>query len=157
MDHKAEASRPIHQYLTKDHDRLGDLLGRAIAGVDGMDGEAYRTFRAGLLRHIGLEEKLLFPLVKRTDDSNAAAMVSRLHQEHALFSAMLVPTPTIDIVTQLRDLLADHNVREESADGVYALAERTSGRDAERLAAELRASPDVRVAPHYDTELAREN
>ena len=50
-------------YLMEDHERLHRLLARA-AG-EPFDHEAFEQFRGGLLRHIGIEEKLLFSEVRR--------------------------------------------------------------------------------------------
>ena len=47
----------IRRYLADDHTRLGALLEKAWAKPGLIDREAYAEFRAGLLRHIGLEEK----------------------------------------------------------------------------------------------------
>jgi hypothetical protein len=151
------APGPVHAYLAEDHDRLGRLLDRALAGNDSLDIVSYDAFRSGLLRHIGLEERLLFPPARRLGDVSVQAMIGRLHQEHALFAAMLVPTPTVELLTQLRELLGAHNLREEGPDGIYELTERVAGDQASALAAELRAGPEARVAPHYDTALALEN
>jgi hypothetical protein len=157
MDSQPAGRGPVHAYLAQDHDRLGRLLDGALANPESIDQASYDVFRAGLLRHIGLEEKLLFPPARRLGDASVQAMVARLHQEHALFAAMLVPTPTVELLTQLRGLLGAHNVREEGPDGIYEIAERIAGDQVGALAAELRAGPEARVAPHYDTELAREN
>ncbi|HZT08881.1 MAG TPA: hemerythrin domain-containing protein [Chloroflexota bacterium] len=147
---------PVHQYLAGDHDRLGRLLDDALQPAS-MDLASYEAFRAGLLRHIGLEEKLVFPVARRTGDAATQAMISRLHQEHALFAAMLVPTPTVEILSQLRDLLVSHNQREEAPGGMYQIAERIAGGEVKALADQLRAGPEARVAAHFDTALVHEN
>ncbi len=118
---------PVHHYLALDHDRLGILLDRALAGPGDIDLDSYKAFRAGLLRHIGLEERLLFPSARRLGDRATQEMINRLHREHALFAAMLVPQPTAEILSQLRDLLGDHNKREEQPSGLYEVAERIAG------------------------------
>ena len=148
---------PIHRYLADDHDRLGTLLDRALGQADDIETDSYEAFRSGLLRHIGLEEKLLFPSARRMGDARILEMVDRLHREHAVFAAMLVPKPTAKVLGQMRDLLAHHNAREESTGGLYEVAELIAGENSDALAAELRAGPMARVAPHFDTELAHEN
>jgi hypothetical protein len=50
----------IHQHFASDHQRLDDLLERATSGQT-IDTAAYHQFRAGLLKHIGMEEKILLP------------------------------------------------------------------------------------------------
>jgi hypothetical protein len=49
----------IFQYLVEDHLHLGDALRRATERSHVIEPLAYSEFRAGLLRHIGIEEKNL--------------------------------------------------------------------------------------------------
>jgi hypothetical protein len=54
------ARGPVASFLAGDHVRLDALLRRATA-PRAIDEAAYAEFRAGLLRHIGMEEKILLP------------------------------------------------------------------------------------------------
>jgi iron-sulfur cluster repair protein YtfE (RIC family) len=56
---------PISGLFADDHRRLEALLDRATAGSGPIDRELFEQFRAGLLRHIGMEEKVLFPAAQR--------------------------------------------------------------------------------------------
>src|SRR6185295_2002294 len=107
-------------------------------------------FRQGLLRHIGMEEKILLPAAHRVRDGEPLPIAAQLRLDHGAIAALLVPTPTPTIVAALRAILARHNGLEEGAEGVYARCERLAGNDAETLLAELRATPEVPVAPHDD-------
>jgi hypothetical protein len=49
---------PIHRLLADDHRRLDVLLDRATADPARIDRAAYAAFRAGPLKHIGMEEKI---------------------------------------------------------------------------------------------------
>ncbi|MBZ0119582.1 MAG: hypothetical protein K8H88_21505, partial [Sandaracinaceae bacterium] len=51
------------EHLIADHARLHALLQRALAS--GFDPEPFAEFRAGLLRHIGIEEKVLLVAARR--------------------------------------------------------------------------------------------
>ncbi len=53
---ESEPAGPITDFLVEDHRRLESLLQQAVAHAEQ---EAYAQFRAGLLRHIGMEEKIL--------------------------------------------------------------------------------------------------
>lgn len=53
----------IHSFLSQDHARLDALLIRATSHPEVVDAASYADFRAGLLRHIAIEEKVLFPAV----------------------------------------------------------------------------------------------
>ena len=139
------------RYLRADHERLEALLARTTARPEAIDLEAYDAFRlVGLLRHIGLEEKILLPAARRRRVPAAA----RLRLDHGALAALFVPTPTRAIVAAIRAILAEHNRIEEAPGGVYDLCEQLAGAaDAELLAA-LRAAPEVPVSP-YSTETRR--
>src|SRR5262249_24468024 len=56
----AAVSGPLRAFFATDHDRLDALLRGALAGTGPIDLALFGAFRAGLLRHIGMEEKVLF-------------------------------------------------------------------------------------------------
>jgi hypothetical protein len=58
-------SGPLTDLLAGDHTRLDGLLRRALTAGGAVDRAASAEFRAGLLRHISLEEKLLLPAAQR--------------------------------------------------------------------------------------------
>lgn len=110
-------SATVATTLSADHQRLGRLLSEARAGSE----DCYRAFRAGLLRHISVEEKVLLPLLRAADHPFPGATQLRL--DHAALVGMLVPPPTPELLTQISLLLTLHDPLEESADGLYALAD----------------------------------
>jgi hypothetical protein len=50
----------LHRFFAADHGRLDVLLRRAIADPARVDLAPFAELRAGILRHIGMEEKYLF-------------------------------------------------------------------------------------------------
>jgi len=144
----ARVTGPIARYLADDHARLDALLGRGAS-----DPAAYSEFRRGLLRHIGMEEKLLLPAAQRANGGKALPAAVRLRLDHGALAALLVPTPTPAIRAALRGILARHNALEEGPDGVYAACERLAGDDRAPLLAALRAFPEVPVNAHVDSDL----
>lgn len=62
---KNDKAGPITDFLVQDHGRLEGLLQTAVAQVGSVDQGTYDQFRAGLLRHIGMEEKILLPAAQR--------------------------------------------------------------------------------------------
>ena len=140
---------PIQRLLGEDHARLDALLSR---GPD--DAVAYAAFRSGLLRHIGMEEKVLLPAARRARGGQPLPAAARLRLDHGALAALLVPSPTPIIVRAIRGILARHNAIEEGPDGVYAVCERLAGADLDALVAALAAFADVPVSPHMDSELA---
>jgi hypothetical protein len=141
----------IRDLLEADHARLDALLARAAGGTrSALDLGAYAEFRAGLLRHIGLEEKILFPTARRLQGGEPLAQARQARLDHAALAALLVPTPTVDIVARLRALLALHNRLEEGPAGIYAACEELAIAELPALVARLRAAPPVPPAPHFD-------
>lgn len=141
---------PIARYLTDDHRRLDALLEQATADPRQLDAEAYAAFRAGLLRHIGMEEKILLPAAQAPRGGEPLPVASTLRLQHGAIAALLVPTPTPDVIATLRAVLAAHNPLEEGPQGLYDTCEALAGDEAEALAARLRAAAEVPVARHVD-------
>lgn len=140
---------PIAEHLTGDHCRLDGLLAAATRR-EPMDLDAYAAFRRGLLRHIGIEEKILLPAVERARDGVPLDTTARLRLDHGAIAALLVPTPTPAIVATLRHILGRHNEIEEGSDGLYATCDRILAADVAPLLAEMAQYPAVAVSPHND-------
>ena len=145
----------IHRFLAQDHDRLEALLRRSVTPLGDLDGEAYLAFRAGLARHIGMEEKILFAAVRRLGEEAAPADLRRLRDDHGKLVALLVPTPTPALVKQIQAILEPHDVIEEREGGVYDACERLLGAEAGDVLQQLVDAPDVPMRPYYDGPLVR--
>jgi hypothetical protein len=143
-----EGPGPIARLLGDDHARLDALLARAAC-----DPTAYAEFRKGLLRHIGMEEKILLPAAQRARGGEPLPAAGRLRLDHGALAALLVPTPTPTILAALRGILVRHNALEEGPDGVYAACEHLLGNEMTTLVAALETAPEVSVNPHVDSEL----
>jgi len=140
----------VTDYLVADHDRLHFLLALAAAG-EVVDREAFAGFRAGLLRHIAIEEKILFPAVRVASRGVPLSRARQLRIEHSAIVSLLVPTPDLALCGELAYLLGRHDAGEEGEAGVYAECERALGEVSSHALAELaRAYGEVRVAPHFD-------
>jgi hypothetical protein len=137
---------PVARYLIDDHARLDALLQRAVERLPAIDLEAYGEFRRGLLRHIGMEEKILLPTAQRARDGIPLLAAGRLRLDHGAIAALLVPVPDAAIVAALRAILAGHNRLEEGPGGVYEACDRLAGSAGVALAAQLRAFPEVPVS-----------
>ena len=129
--------------------RLAGLL-EAACRAESIDAQAFQPFRAGLLRHIGMEEKLLIPALKRASGPGFLAVARQMKLDHSALAALLVPTPTPGIVGRLKSLLDVHNAMEEGDGGVYEQCERLASKDRDELLAALRAARDVKLAPYQD-------
>jgi len=141
---------PLYRFLADDHVRLDLLLRRAVADPSRIDENAYAEFRAGLLKHIGLEEKILLPAAQTARGGEPLPIAARLRLDHGAIAALLVPPPTPRIVAVLREILRAHNRIEEGPGGLYDTCERLAGADVDGWVARLRNTPEVKVAPYND-------
>jgi hypothetical protein len=142
---------PLHRFFAADHGRLDGLLRRSIADPGRVDLVPFGEFRAGILRHIGMEEKYLFVVSKAARGGRPLDLAARLRVDHGAIAALLVPTPTPAIVDDLLSVLVPHNRREEGAGGVYEAADEALGPwEAERLVAELQSVPEPPLKPYND-------
>jgi hypothetical protein len=141
---------PLLTYLEEDHARLDALLRASIADRQRFDVEAFEQFRAGLLRHIGIEEKLLLPHARRRRDGTPLPLAAILRTEHAALAMLMVPTPDRALAGEIADLLALHNAREEGAGGLYEQCVALYGSDAESLLEKARATKPPPLAKHFD-------
>jgi hypothetical protein len=142
---------PLHRFFSDDHRRLDALLSRSGFEPGRVDLVPFGEFRAGLLRHIGMEEKVLFVAARRARGGEPLELAARLRVDHGAIAALLVPTPTPAIVAEIRSVLVPHNRREEEEGGVYDACDGALGpAQAERLAEELKALPAVPLKPYND-------
>lgn len=151
MSREDSEAGPLAQFLAEDHRRLDALLQSAAAQPAQVNREVYDQFRAGLLRHIGMEEKILFPAVQRWRGGTPLPIAAKLRLDHGALATLLMPTPTPAILAIIRRLLTNHNVLEEGPGGVYDLCDQLAGSEAGQLLIALRASPSVAVMPHSDS------
>lgn len=141
----------VTQFLTEDHRRLDALLQSVFHSGRRVEQPMYDRFRAGLLRHIGMEEKILLPTVQWLRGGEPLALAARLRLDHGAIAALLMPTPTDGLMTTLQKILEKHNILEEGLDGLYETCDALAGAESEQLLARLRAAPAISVLPHVDT------
>ena len=143
----------IFRWLAADHDRLDGLLQQAMQLSAAVDRAAYDEFRAGLLKHIAMEEKVLLPAAQRANRNVTLAVAVKLRAEQGAIAALLVPSPTFEILRLLQDILRQHNPLEEEAEALYDTCDELLGAGAPALVEQLRQQPEVRVAPNNDGPL----
>jgi hypothetical protein len=143
-------SGPLSTFLAGDRTRLDGLLRRAMTEASTIDRAASAECRAGLLRHISLEEQILLPAAQRWQGGNPLPIAAKLRLDHGALAALLVPTPTPAILAAIRTVLAAHNALEEGPGGVYERCEQLAGAEADARLAQLHAAPAVPVAPYAD-------
>ncbi len=140
---------PVSRFLEDDHRRLDRHLRESLRTPGAVDLEAYAPFRAGLLRHIALEEKVLLPVL-RERLGGPPPMARQLRVEHGALASLLVPTPTRALIAEILSILEPHNAMEEGEGGLYALADTLPDGVAGEVVARMSAYPEVKVAKYYD-------
>lgn len=143
-------ARPVTAFLAEDHAHLDALLARAVAVPGTVDLDAFGEFRGRLLRHIALEEKLLFPAIRLARGGAPHPDWRRLRIDHGAITSLLVPPPTPALVRELRSILEPHNQVEEAPGALYAAADDLPPREAAALLEQLRRYPPVKVAPYRE-------
>ena len=142
---------PIARFLGADHESLHGWLEASLRGGAHVDLDPFHRFRAGILRHIALEEKLLIPRATEAAGGDRPTVAEFLRVDHSAIAALLVPTPTPKIVAELRSILAHHDLREEEAGGLYDVCDRALGAQAAlRLVDEMTEHPPVKLKAYND-------
>lgn len=145
-----EKAGVLTEFLVADHRRLDGLFQAAVAHPGTINDRAYAQFSAGLLRHIGMEEKILLPAAQRQRGVEPFPIAAKLSLDHGALASLLMPTPTAAILGAIQNIIVDHNVLEEGADWLYETCDALVGPEAESTLAALRAAPDVTVMPYND-------
>jgi hypothetical protein len=137
----------VHELLSADHARLDALLVAATADPDRIDEAPYREFRAGLLRHIAMEEKVLFVFLR---GRGVDALVRDLHADHAAIASLLVPPPSHALIGTLRQILDEHNPLEDAPGGLYERCDREAGSAVSELIERMQAIAPARASKYLD-------
>jgi hypothetical protein len=146
----ATMNGPLHRFFSADHRRLDALLRCSISAPGEVDLESFVQFRAGILKHIGMEERVLFPAARKAR-GEPLALAARLRVDHGAIAALLVPTPTPSLVAEILSVLGPHNAREEEPGGAYDACDQAVGEaEAERLVRELHGLPEVPLKAYND-------
>ena len=141
----------ITDFLVKDHGRLESLLQSAVAEAGAVEQGTYDQFRAGLLRHIGMEEKILLPAAQRLRGGEPLSIAAKLRLDHGAIASLLMPPPSAAVIATIRAVLKVHNIIEEGPGGLYETCDELVGSEAAQLLAKLQAAPELAVLPCSDS------
>ena len=123
----AATGREVNEALSWDHDRLDALESdafrkRSEGDLEGAR-ETYALFAAGLRRHIGFEEEILFPAFEESSgmpsDAGPTAVMRAEHREIESLIAEIesgigdAASPVDSLRRQLQAVLGEHNLKEE--------------------------------------------
>lgn len=141
---------PIERFMSEDHAAIAQLLAASEAHDGVIDPVVYALFRARLLRHIAMEEKVLLPDARARRGGEPLALATALRRDHGEIARLLVPSPSPEGIKRLREVLDRHNAVEEGSEGLYAACDALAGGDVFEVVERLRRQPRVPLAPHYD-------
>ncbi len=137
----------LRQFLTDDHRRLDALLERSGECRAPEEIAAYDEFRRGILKHIGVEEKILLTAAARLRGT-PLEQAARLRLDHGAIVSLLMPIPTPSIIRAIHTVLAAHNPIEEGDGGVYDICEQLAASENDELLGNIRAAPEVPTRPN---------
>ena len=150
-------NKPLHNFFTKDHQRLDVLLNKAMENPEEIDMDYYHQFRTGLLRHIKMEEKTLFPAAKKANLEMMQQLIPRYRADHGALTALMVPPPTPSLIKVIRHLLEIHDLAEEEPGGLYDICEALTQEHTEEILVQLAATEEVPVHPPNPAPIAIES
>jgi len=150
-------NKPLHQFFTKDHHRIDNLLNKATEQPGEINMEYYHQFRTGLLRHIKMEEKTLFPAAKKANQEVMQKLIPRYRLEHGALTALMVPPPTLSLIKVIKYVLEKHDMAEEEAGGLYDVCEELTHGQTQELLEQLAATEEVPVHPPNPAAIALES
>jgi hemerythrin-like domain-containing protein len=147
----SDAPKPeLRAWLERDHEEIHALSLDARA-PDGIDDDAYERFRERLLRHIGIEERLLFPMIERAGPGPLTVAIEELRIDHAALASLLVPTPDHVLAQEIAGLLELHHELEERSGGIYDLCMALLDDDtADAILFEAAECPPMQIAKYFD-------
>ncbi len=140
-------NKPLHHFFTQDHRRIDELLDRATADITAIDTEIYKAFRIGLLTHIKMEEKLLFPAAKLANGGEQLPNFQQFRLEHGALTTLMAVPPDESLLKVLRHVLEKHDEAEEIPGGMYDICENLTQGQTEDLLTQLKAITPVPVHP----------
>ncbi|HMR46514.1 MAG TPA: hypothetical protein PKC85_07040 [Bacteroidia bacterium] len=149
-------NKPLHQFFTADHHRLEKLLDKAIISIHEIDMTFYMPFRSGLLRHIKMEENILFPAAKAIDMIKMQEILPQFRLEHGALTALMVPPPTNNLIKIIKHILEKHDFEEEKPGGLYDICESLTHAQTQNLLNQLTTTPEVPLHPPNPTPFAFE-
>jgi hypothetical protein len=141
-------NKPLYQFFANDHRRIDELLDKATADIKSVKEEYYHPFRTGLLKHIKMEEKILFPAAQKANGNVPLPLAAKLRLDHGALTALMVVPPTPDVIKVLYYVLEKHDLLEEEPGGMYDVCEKLTEGETAELLQQLEGVTEVPVHPY---------
>ncbi|MCO6497280.1 MAG: hemerythrin domain-containing protein [Chitinophagaceae bacterium] len=146
----------LYDYFTADHRRIEDLFDRATEDVNNVKEDLYHQFRTGLLRHIKMEEKILFPAAQKGNGGEPLPLAAKLRLDHGALTSLMVVPPTPEVIKVLRHVMEEHDFLEEKPAGMYEACENLTADETDNILEELAKVTEVPVHPFNTAPYALE-
>lgn len=150
-------NKSLHIFFTEDHHRIDNLLNKATEQPGEIEMNYYHQFRTQLLRHIKMEEKILFQAAKKANPVVMKELLPQYRLEHGALTALMVPPPTLFLIKVIRLLLEIHDMAEEEQGGLYDVCEALMHGQTQELLDKLIATKEVPVYPPNSAPIAIES
>lgn len=150
-------NKPLHHFFTEDHNRIDALLSKATEQADDIDLNYYYQFRSQLLRHIKMEEKILFPAAKKANPEVMEALIPRYRLDHGALTSLMVLPPTMSLMHVIRFILEKHDMAEEEPGGLYDVCEALTHGQTQDLLDQLAGTKEVPLHPPNPAPIALES
>lgn len=147
-------NKHLYDFFTKDHRRIEDLFNRATGNVRDIDMDIYHRFRIGLLTHIKMEEKILFPAAQLANGGTPIPLAAKLRLDHGALTALMVVPPDLGVVRATHYVMEQHDIAEEEPGGMYDICEALTHDQTQGLLERLHATCEVPVHPCNPSDFA---
>jgi hypothetical protein len=147
-------NKPLYHFFTNDHHRIDQLLDKATINPGEVEADYYHQFRTGLLKHIKMEEKILFPAAQNANGGVPVPLAAKLRLDHGALTALMVVPPDPAMIKVLRHVLEKHDILEEEPGGMYEICEKLTGGETQTLLKQLEQVTEVPVHPHNEAAYA---
>jgi hypothetical protein len=141
-------NKSLYQFFANDHRRIDELLDKATADIKSVNEEYYHRFRTGLLKHIKMEEKILFPAAQKANGNVPLPLAPKLRLDHGALTSLMVVPPTPDVIKVLYYVLEKHDFLEEEPGGMYDVCEKLTEGETAELLQQLEVVTEVPVHPY---------
>jgi hypothetical protein len=147
-------NKTIYHFFTDDHRRIDDLLDKATENPGNLQSDYYHQFRTGLLKHIKMEEKILFPAAQKANGNVPLPLAAKLRLDHGALTSLMVVLPSPEVIQVLRFVLDKHDLLEEEPGGMYDVCEKLTEGETNDLIQELEKVDEVPVHPFNEAAYA---
>jgi hypothetical protein len=144
----------LYQFFSNDHRRIDELLDKATENPDDLQMDYYHQFRTGLLKHIKMEEKILFPAAQKANVNVPLPLAAKLRLDHGALTSLMVVPPSAEVIKVLRFVLDKHDFLEEEPGGMYDVCVKLTEGETNDLLQQLENVTEVPVHPYNKADYA---